>query len=357
MLNLGEMIMTGIEGTSLTQEEKKFIENEKIGGVILFSNNFESPAQLAELVNSIQKLRDEYPLFIGVDQEGGRVRRFKEHFTQFPAMNDVAALKSPKVVFELCSIMGQELSTCGINLNFSPVCDVLRDHTTSAIGDRAFGDDPEVVANFISAAIRGFKTQKILTCAKHFPGHGNTSKDSHEKLPILNQDLDELKSIDLVPFVKASKARVDLVMMGHLLVDCLDKDLPSSLSPKCYAFLRDQLKYKRVIISDDMDMKGVTSHGDVGPTALQAIQAGCDILIYRDFSNAQEAYAALQKASKVKELKNTRSEQSLSRIRNLKKEHFESYQAIYIPELKNKIGSRENIAYQESLLSKLDSLA
>ena len=104
--------------------------------VILFSHNFENPAQLAELVNSIQKLRNEYPLFISVDQEGGRVRRFKDHFTQFPAMLDIAKLNSPKVVFEVCSIMAEELSACGINVNFSPVCDVLRDHTTNAIGDR-----------------------------------------------------------------------------------------------------------------------------------------------------------------------------------------------------------------------------
>jgi len=357
MLNLGEMIMTGIAGTELTKEEKNFIEKEKIGGVILFSNNFESPAQLAELVNSIQKLRDEYPMLISVDQEGGRVRRFKEHFTQFPAMQEVAALKSPKIIFELCTIMGEELKACGINLNFSPVCDVLRNHTTSAIGDRAFGDDPELVSNFISAAIRGFKTQNILTCAKHFPGHGNTSNDSHLKLPVLNQSLEELKSIDLIPFIKASKARVDLVMVGHLLVDCLDKELPSSLSPKCYSFLREQLKYKKVIISDDMDMKGVSHFDEVGPTAIQAIQAGCDMLIYRDFGNAQQAYAGLQAASKTKALKNSRSEESLKRIQQLKKEHFSDYKEIYIPELKNKIGSQANMTYQKNLLAKLESLS
>jgi beta-N-acetylhexosaminidase len=338
MLNIGDLIITGISGTELTLEESTFIRDEKIGGVILFSHNFENPAQLAELVNSIQKLRDEYPLFISVDQEGGRVRRFKEHFTQFPAMHDIASLNSPKIVFEVCSIMADELSTCGINLNFSPVCDVLRDHTTSAIGDRSFGKDPELVSNFVSAAIRGFKTRDILTCAKHFPGHGNTSKDSHEKLPILNQNLTELKDIDLPPFIKASKARVDMVMMGHLLVDCIDPDLPSSLSSKCYNFLRDQLKFNKVIVSDDMDMKGITSFGDIATTSLMAIQAGCDVLIYREFDHARQAYISLRKASKTKELKNSRTQESLDRIYKLKKECFSDYKSIYIPEIKSKIG-------------------
>ncbi len=125
MSNLGQLVMTGVSGTTLNEEEKSFLKEENIGGVVLFKRNFESPAQLAELVNSIQVLRQEYPLFIAVDHEGGRVLRFKEQFTQFPSMREVASLNSPKTCFEVHAQMALELKACGINVNLSPVCDIV----------------------------------------------------------------------------------------------------------------------------------------------------------------------------------------------------------------------------------------
>ena len=179
MDNFGQLIMMGISGLSLTPEEKSFIETEKIGGVILFDYNFQDPAQLAELVNSIQKIRDEYPLFIAVDQEGGRVQRFKKHFTQFPSMFEISSHQSPKLVFEVHQVMARELSACGINLSLSPCCDILTNPSNKVIGDRSFGTTAEDVEKYISAAIRGLQTTGLLSCAKHFPGHGDTTKDSH----------------------------------------------------------------------------------------------------------------------------------------------------------------------------------
>lgn len=169
MDNYGQLIISGIKGTTLLPEESEFIKEEKLGGIILFTHNFQDPAQLAELVNSIQKLRDDYPLFISVDQEGGRVLRFKTHFTQFPSMLDLTKMDSPKLIFEVHQVLARELAACGINLSYSPCCDILTNPENKVIGDRAFGSDPDTVEKYISAAIRGLQTSGLLSCAKHFP--------------------------------------------------------------------------------------------------------------------------------------------------------------------------------------------
>ena len=186
MADLGQLFITGISGVHLNDEEREFIESEQIGGVILFSHNYESPAQLAELINSIQHLRKEYPLFISIDHEGGRIHQFKSGFTWFPSMGELAKLDSPKICFHAHKIMADELKTIGFNLSFSPCCDILTNKDNKVIGDRSFGNSGDVVSKFISSAIRGLQTNGILACAKHFPGHGSTSKDSHFHLPYVN---------------------------------------------------------------------------------------------------------------------------------------------------------------------------
>ncbi len=279
--NFGQLIITGIKGLTLTPEETSFLKEDKIGGVILFSHNFEDPAQLAELINSIQKLRDEYPLFISVDHEGGRVIRFKKHFTQFPPMLELAKMNSPKLIYEVHEIMAKELASCGINLSFSPCCDVLTNPDNKVIGDRAFGDNVEDVEKHISAAIRGLQTNGIIACAKHFPGHGGTTKDSHFDLPLVKTTIEELKQVELLPFIKASKSRVEMMMMAHLMVDALDQELPTSLSPKAYEFLRSETKFSKLVITDDLEMKAISDRFTIEQSAVKALKAGADILLYR----------------------------------------------------------------------------
>jgi beta-N-acetylhexosaminidase len=339
--NLGQLFFCGIKGLSLTDEEKTFIEKYKLGGVILFSDNFESPSQLAELVNSIQKLRDEYPLFIGVDQEGGRVTRFKTHFTQSPAMLDVARMNSPKIIFELHQVIAKELAACGINLSFSPVCDVLTNQENKAIGDRAFGSDPATVEKHISAAIRGLQTSGLLSCAKHFPGHGGTTKDSHFELPLVKTTLDELRSAEVIPFAKASKARVEFMMMAHLLVDALDEKLPTSLSPKAYEFLRQETKFSKLVITDDMEMKAITDRFSPEEAGLKALTAGADILLYRTMETAEKVLLTLNEALKKRQIHKDVISEKLTRVEKCKKEFLSSYQPIYIPKISEVFHSSE----------------
>lgn len=341
MDNFGQLLISGIKGTSLLPEEVEFIKNEKLGGIILFSHNFEDPAQLAELVNSIQKNRDEYPLFISVDQEGGRVMRFKKHFTQFPAMLDIANLDSPKLVFEVHQIIAKELAACGINLSFSPVCDILTNPENKVIGDRAYGTDAEAVEKYISAAIRGLQTSGLLSCAKHFPGHGSTFKDSHFDLPLVKTSIEDLKKRELVPFIKASKSRVEFMMMAHLLVDAIDDKLPTSLSPKAYEFLRQETKFTKIVITDDMEMKAIADKYTIEEAAVMALNAGTDMLIYRNMDDAKKALVSIREAIKKKVLKREEILEKLNRVEKCKKDNLATYQPIYIPKITDSFNSPE----------------
>jgi beta-N-acetylhexosaminidase len=351
--NFGQLIISGISGTSLSQEEIDFITSEKLGGIILFSHNFEDPAQLSELVNSIQKLRDEYPLFIAVDQEGGRVVRFKNHFTQFPSMQEVASLDSPKLVFEVHQTIAKELSSCGVNLVLSPCCDILTNPENKVIGDRAFGTNAETVEKFISAAIRGLQTSGLLSCAKHFPGHGGTSKDSHFDLPLVKTSLEELRNKELIPFIKASKSRVQFIMMGHLLVDSIDEKLPVSLSPRAYNFLRQETKFTKIAITDDMEMKAISDRFSTEDAAVMAISAGADMLIYRSMENAKRALTSIREAIKKKTLKRELIIEKVQKIEKCKQESLPSYNPIYIP----KITESFNTSESKKLLEQLQSIS
>lgn len=354
MSKFGQLIMTGIKGLSLTEEESKFISEENIGGVLLFKENFESAAQLAELVNSIQQLRNEYPLFIATDHEGGRVQRFKKGFTHFPPMLDLAKLDSPKIVFEAAEIMAKELHACGVNLALAPVCDIFNNPDNKVIADRAFGHDRESVSKFSSSIIRGLQTNQVLSCAKHFPGHGNTLKDSHFDLPLVKKSIEDLRNEEFVPFSKAIKSRVEFVMMAHLLVDSIDEKLPCSLSKKAHDILRNELRYKNLIISDDMQMKAIQDNYPVGEAAVLAINAGTDIVEYRDMDQAKLALEGLKQAYSMKNLSSEVVADRYNRIMASKEKNIKEYKPIYIPDLSKVVGA---ISHSEFLLNIQDELA
>ncbi len=337
----GNLIITGIKGLSLNDQEKELIKTEKIAGVILFAHNFEDPAQLAELVNSIQALRDEWPLFISVDHEGGRVQRFKKGFTHFASMYDIARADSPKLTYEVHAVMAKELSACGINLSYSPVCDIWTNPENKVIGDRSFGNDIETVEKHVSAAIRGLQTNGVLACGKHFPGHGNTLKDSHYDLPFINESLEELKAREIQPFIRASKSRVEMMMMAHLMIDALDTKNPTTLSPKAYQFLRDETKFTKIVITDDMEMKAIADRHSIEEAAVLAMDAGTDMLLYRYSEDAARAIQAIREALKTKKLKKEKYLDKIARVEECKRENFKEYKPIYVPKISSAFNSPE----------------
>jgi beta-N-acetylhexosaminidase len=351
---LGQLFITGIASTELSKEEETFIKENNIGGVILFAHNYEAPAQLAELVNSIQKLRDDYPLFISVDHEGGRVIRFKKQFTQFPAMGEIALLDSPKTIYEVFKIMGQELSSCGVNLSYAPVCDILSNSSNKVIGDRAFGTTPDYVEKFVSAAIRGLHAEKVLACPKHFPGHGNTKKDSHFELPYVSKSLDELKKSDFTPFYRASRSRAEFMMMAHLKMGSLDDQLPSSLSSECYELMREYLKFKKIIVTDDLEMKAITKHYPIEEASFMALKAGTDMLLYRSMETAAQSFEYICKELEGQGKMDSMFEEKVKRVLACKKQHLQNYQPVYIPKITDVLNNKKNQEFFKELMDKIN---
>lgn len=323
---LGQLFFIGIRGTTLTQDEAEFIVKNNIGGVIYFARNIESPEQVHALSKSIQalrhKTRDKLPLFIGVDQEGGRVARMKPPFTQWPPLNLIGKLDSTSVAFKFALNMGTELKAVGINLDFAPCVDVLTNPKNQVIGDRSISSDPEQVAKLSSALVRGYIKSGIIPCAKHFPGHGNTLLDSHEDLPVEDIDLERLTEVELVPFKKAFRARLDMVMTAHIKFSKIDPEWPVTLSQKFLKqMLRQELRYRNLVISDDLDMKALANNYPTADIPVMAFEAGCDILLYcNNFDHPQVAIDAMTKAVKDHRITAKQVDESFNRVVTLKKE-------------------------------------
>ncbi len=323
--SLGQLFMTGINSTTLSESEKKFLEEEDIGGVILFSKNYESKNQLISLTNEIQKCRKEYPLFISVDQEGGRVQRFKHQFKKIPSMYELSLRESPKAIFECHQEIAIELKNCGVNLNFSPVCDIWSNPDNSVIGDRAFGKDAETVAHLVTGAIRGLQANGVLACSKHFPGHGDTLEDSHFFLPKVRVPLELIKQREFLPFIKAQKARVEFMMMSHVIVPEWNEKLPCTLIKESYESIRKDIKFSKIIITDDLEMKAIVDFGNLVEATEKALVAGADIVLFRNFETFKEVYLKIKEIYKLKKIKAELVDEKCQRIYECKIKHFSQY--------------------------------
>lgn len=282
---IGQHMLIGVSGPVLTNEEKKFIVDNNISGVVFFARNCIEPKQIRDLCAEIQalrhKMKDKAPLFIGIDMEGGRVHRLKPPFTQWPALKRIGDLDAPTVAFHFTQRMGAELMAVGINLDFAPCIDVYSNPANTVIGDRAVSSDPYQVEKMSSALIRGYIKSGVLSCAKHFPGHGHTIIDSHEELPVEDADMNRLNQVELVPFKKALRSRVDMVMTAHILFKNIDPKWPVTLSEIFLKkMIREDLKYRGLIITDDLDMKAMAKHYDKSQIPIRAMQAGADLILY-----------------------------------------------------------------------------
>lgn len=344
----GQLLIVGLRGPSLTAEESEFIIRNNIGGVVLFQRNLKSPEQLHELCRDLQNLRqrmpDKSPLFIGMDMEGGRVARLKEPFTQWPSPRQVGDLDSTLVAFHFAHALGSEMRSVGLNLNFAPSAEILINRDNRAIGDRSFGEDGEKVGRLASAFVRGLIKADVIACAKHFPGHGNSSGDSHEILPRDERSYEEVLSTDGVPFKKVFRARLDMVMSAHVMFPKIDSEWPASLSERILGdLLREELKYRCISITDDMDMKAITENYSVEEAALQALMAGSTMLLYcNDFSSPPKALQAIERALKDKVLSSALIDENFKKVQDLKKKKLASPDPKPLMEAARIVGSAEN---------------
>ncbi|MEO5667041.1 MAG: beta-N-acetylhexosaminidase [Bdellovibrionota bacterium] len=341
---VGQLLIVGIPEKSFDSEVLNTFVRIGIGGVILFKHNYESPEQLVALTNTIQKnmIPASYrghPTWIAVDQEGGRVQRFKDPFTVMPAAVKWSALNSPKTCFEAGFIMGKELRACGINLNFAPVADVLQTEA-KAIGDRSFSSDPQVVATLASAVVRGIQKAGVLAVAKHFPGHGSVIPDSHEELPVSPKTVEQLEEIDWIPFRRAIRSRVEGIMSAHILFENIDPGRPATLSRKLLQdYLRKELRFTKLIFSDDLEMGAIKKKYELRDAAFLALQAGCDQLIFgHEWEKIEDVWAHLSKAFRDGALPLARLDESIARITELKMKYLSPYRNATLEDVKAFVG-------------------
>jgi beta-N-acetylhexosaminidase len=317
---LAQLIMVGFEGASPGPAITRLVKTTRVGGVILFQRNVETPAQVLSLTRRLQRLAPKAPLFVAIDQEGGRVSRLPPPFTQFPPAAALGARKAVALTYAIGEIMGRELAAVGVNMNMAPVLDVNTNAANPIIGDRAFGDSPMTVEEHGLALLVGLQDQGVIACAKHFPGHGATSADSHLELPVVDASLRELERIHLRPFEHAIANRLSALMTAHVRYPALDARSPATLSKKIVTgLLRRAMGFDGVVITDDLEMKAIADRHDAGSAALKAFLAGADVLLFcRDQDAPEETIDVLAAAVKRGRLSEARIDQSLNRILRLK---------------------------------------
>ena len=306
-------LMADITGTDLDVEDREILCHPLVGGVILFTRNYQDPDQLADLVKALHALRSP-PLLVAVDQEGGRVQRFRAGFTELPPPRLFGKIhdRDPKEAARMAELsawlMAAELRASDVDLSFAPVVDL--DHgLSSVIGDRAFHADPAVVAELARAWVLGMRRAGMGACAKHFPGHGGVQGDSHHMLPVDGRDLDAVRHQDLLPYQRLMRLDLPAVMMAHVVFEQVDS-LPASLSRRWIGGeLRGSLRFEGAVFCDDLSMRGAERAGDYLDRARAALAAGCDML---PVCNSREGVIAILDG--LKEEANPMSQWRLARL-------------------------------------------
>ena len=316
---VGQMFVVSVGGTEPDYYIEKMVRERNVGGVILFGHNMESEGQVRDLTASLQRLsvRTEpaLPLLVAVDQEGGEIASAPWVSPQ-PAAADIGRRGDPAEARAVAGQIGQELLRAGVNTNFAPVVDT---GFGVAIGERSYGEDPGLVSSMGAEAVEGFEGAGIASAAKHFPNHGPAVADSHRALPVVEHDMETLRSRDLPPFRAAVEAGVPMVMAGHLLYPAVDAERPASLSPRWMELLREEIGFGGVVVTDDLAMAGASGGGTPERAAVEAVKAGADLLVVSSPPQQQaDAYDAVVAAVESGEIPEERIRDSVERLVEVK---------------------------------------
>ncbi|MEC1773702.1 beta-N-acetylhexosaminidase [Schinkia azotoformans] len=321
---IGQMILAGITGTTMDTNTRNLITQYNVGGIIFYKNNLVNPWQAVQLVNQIKAVNaTNLPLLLSVDEEGGRITRLPGGLVNLPSNQQIGVVNNQKFSYKVGAILGEELKSFGLNMDFAPVLDINSNPNNPVIGDRSFGDNAKLVSRLGIQTMKGIQSQNIIATIKHFPGHGDTSVDSHLELPIVNKSLKELKELELIPFERTIKKGADVVMVAHILLPQLDPQNPASMSKTVMSdILRNQLDFEGVIITDDMTMRAITDHFDIGRAAMESVKSGSDIiLVGHHYKNVVETISSLKSAVQKGEISEQRINESVARIIALKRKY------------------------------------
>lgn len=348
---IGQLLMVGFQGTELSAEFIDWLQEFRPGGVILFSRNLVDPEQVARLTNSLQEHAPNPPLLIAIDQEGGRVSRLPQGFTIFPSAASVAACQSPDVAYGVAEVTAKELRAVGINMNMAPVLDVNSNPANPIIGNRAYGDSPKHVCLFGTAIMEGLQDNGVIPCGKHFPGHGDTTTDSHKVLPVVNSDRAQLDAIELNPFRYAIQQGIPTLMTAHVHYPALDPDAPATLSrPILTDLLRRELGFQGVTLTDDMEMRAILDHGTIDEASVRSLQAGADmVLICHQQERQAEAVLAIEQALDRGDLSMDDVLASVDRISTLKKTHLSTFHPVDLSQISQTVGIPQHKEFLEKI--------
>ena len=346
---IGQMLMVLDYSKEVDEELLDKLNTIKPGGFILFAENFESYEQTKKLIEDIKSTSD-IPMFISIDQEGGRVQRLKElsdaEVTIIPPMYNLGLTNDVDLAYEVGQVVGEELRVFDINMNFAPVLDIYSNPENTVIGNRSFGTTSSLVSNMALSFAKGQESTGIISVYKHFPGHGDTLEDSHNTLPIITKTKEELMELELIPFIDAIENDADVIMVGHLAVPEITNDnTPASLSKEIVTgLLKEELGFDGLVITDALNMGALTKNYTEEEIYVNAINAGVDILLMADFDT--ETVEIIKENIKNGTIKMEEIDDSVKKILELK------YDKLFIPNnyTKEYLG---NTSHQE-IISKIN---
>lgn len=340
---IGQMLMVSYRSSVADDNLINILETVKPGGFILFSENFESYEQASKFIKDINATSD-IPMFLSIDQEGGRVQRLKTlsdaSVTIIPPMLDLGNTNDTNLAYSVGRVMGEELRVFGINMNFAPVLDIYSNFNNKVIGNRSFGINSKVVSDMGISFAKGLENTGVIAGYKHFPGHGDTLEDSHYDLPVITKTKEELMQFELVPFIKAIEEGANVIMVGHLAVpNITSDDTPASLSKKVITdFLKDELGFEGLVITDALNMGALTNTYSKKEIYIKAINAGVDILLMA--SPSKDAVKIIKEAVINGEIKEEQINNSVEKILRLKNEKVKDN----VTYTKDYLGSDEHLA-------------
>lgn len=324
---VGQLIMAGMDGTEVDEAAKELIRTYNVGGFIFYSTNIKKENEAVQLFNDLRQLNTQQksgvPLFMSVDEEGGKVSRMPPTLKKIPSAKKVGDTKNEQLATQIGKVIGDQLQSFGLNMDYAPVLDVNSNPKNPVIGDRAYGNEINIVSQMGIAVMKGLQQRNIIPVVKHFPGHGDTSVDSHIGLPIVNHNLKRLRELELVPFKQAIAKGADAVMIAHILMPEIDKSAPASFSSIIiHDLLREELGFTGVVISDDMTMGAITKHYDMGEAAVKFILAGGNVvLVGHGMENIQSVAKALTEAVQQGEITTQMLDERVAQVLQVKQKY------------------------------------
>ena len=333
---IGQLIIAGVEGASPDRRARRMIAEQHVGGVIFYKDNLVSPEETVVYVNSLRAWNgaNKAPLMLSVDQEGGIVSRLPG-LERLPDAVAIGETGQPAFAGAVGELLARACTAFGFNLNFAPVLDINSNPDNPVIGPRSFGATPEVVTQMGVAEMKAIRDAGIIPVVKHFPGHGDTAVDSHLELPVVRKGLEQLRNFEWQPFAEAIRQGADAVMVAHILFPQLDGEFPSSLSRTIITDqLRGTLGFEGVVMTDDLTMGAIADHYGIGDAAVQAVEAGSDIvLVAHGYDNVDRVVQALKQSVNEGRLTEKRIDESVERILQLKERYRLADKPVAIPEL------------------------